>query len=302
MPPPLPIWDIIHKIIFAFWDLTNQSIEDAALTQGVSVELCNFGELGMEYFSVEDFRRRDPYTNFEMSDTFNKWHTEGWLETTEIEGRYRVKQKTRDAVSAVFRAGDDYLATLDILDTRQLEHLVDLMHKVVSAYQDAIEPPAKWALMNRFRVIDKHSPTLGKIREYALDFFARRDDAHLAAWQPYAIEGYVWNAFSQIWSGKATTIEAIAEVLEWRGYTVEDYALAIEDLCRRGWIELSEVSNDYIITSTGQTIRDDVEQSTNGYFYEPMLAVLHAKEVYQLYNLAHALYADLKAVLDDQDS
>jgi hypothetical protein len=56
-------WPLIYSTIKEFWSITEPHIEEAALRNDVPVELYLYSELGLEYFSIEDFQKRDPFSN-----------------------------------------------------------------------------------------------------------------------------------------------------------------------------------------------------------------------------------------------
>ena len=57
------------------------------------------------------------------------------------------------------------------------------------------------------------APVMERLDQYLSDLAAYRDDAHLAAWQPYEISGQAWEAFTLLWRGAATTLDELCEKL-----------------------------------------------------------------------------------------
>ena len=108
---------------------------------------------------------------------------------------------------------------------------------------------------------------MARIEQYLSDLGAFRDDVHLAAWKPHDIQGHAWEAFTFIWRGEATTLEALADALKPRGFTSEDYAAALEDLRARAWIE--ERAGEYRVTPEGGKLRQAAEELTDAYYYAP---------------------------------
>ena len=56
-------WSLIYSIIREFWNITEPHIEDAALRDDIPIELYYYSELGLDLFSIENFQKRDPFSN-----------------------------------------------------------------------------------------------------------------------------------------------------------------------------------------------------------------------------------------------
>ncbi|MEM7115296.1 MAG: hypothetical protein AAF614_22840 [Chloroflexota bacterium] len=119
------------------------------------------------------------------------------------------------------------------------------------------------------------------------DFNAFRDDAHMAAWQPYHMAGCGWEAFALLCGGKGKTAVSIHNQLAYRGHTRGEYAAELEQLHARGWLE-QERPGSYFVTPAGQAVWEDVERLTDAYFYEPW-KTLSQKEILEAKNLMERL-------------
>ena len=139
---------------------------------------------------------------------------------------------------------------------------------------------------------DGTSKTLpGRLRRQLLNLLAYRDDSHVAAWTPHKIDGYVWEAFSYIWEGKAQTAAELAEQLEsYRSYDGAAYAGALEMLVARGWVKAED--GRFTLTQKGQTVRQEAEDTTNEYF-GVILAEISTAEFEELQGLFQQLTESL---------
>jgi DNA-binding MarR family transcriptional regulator len=124
-----------------------------------------------------------------------------------------------------------------------------------------------------------------------LDLLYFRDDAHIAAWQPYDISGHTWEAFTYVWRGDATLAAELAEQLPYRNYDEQAYASALQDLASRGWIVAED--GRYAVTDEGQALRQEAEEATDRYFDAPW-AALEQAEMEQLKDLLGRLAQALK--------
>lgn len=270
------MWNLIYDTIRAFWAITEPRIEQAAREKNVPSELYYYGELGLYDFSRARFQKRDPFSNpAQFDQTFVKLAADDWI-VLQNENEYHVTDRARAAAREIITAADDYLGTLELLSAQDAERLKELLQTLVASSRIAAEPPQKWASVTRFRVADESSPLLAQIREALMDIFAYRDDSHMSAWRGYPVSGIAWNAFGMIWNGSAFSPEQMAEQAWFRGYNVEDYRGALDELHKRGWID--ETAQ---LTPIGKKLRDVVEQLTDAYFYTPWLA-LREDEVQEL--------------------
>src|SRR5215831_2171601 len=230
-------WSPIYSLILDFRNVLDQPITAALAVRKMPDALYRYVELGLDYLSVNEFKNRDPYTNWaNIGETFASLTQAGWIVPLENE-RFQVTPEVRINMRDVILIGDQFLSSLNLLAASEQTRLADLLNRVVQECMNMPEPPRQWAIRHRFRVITDDTPLIGKIRERAMDLYAYRDDSHLAALSTYKVEGYVWNALTTLWKGDAHTAEGIAEKTAFRGYTSADYKHALDQLVERGWAE-----------------------------------------------------------------
>ena len=283
--PLTNFWTLMHSIVLEFWRITEPHIEDAAVKNDIPIELYYYSELGLEYFSIDEFQKRDPFSNTEQFEKmFARFDVKGWIFPLPDE-RYQVSSKARDAVREIIQAGDAQLTMFDLMSAKELKELSGFLKQLVTANNEAPEPPEKWATIKRFRVADEDSPLIVQIRESLMDLFAYRDDSHLSAAHPhFGQAGIVWNVLSSIAGGSAVNSAQMAESMAFRGYEESDYDVAILAAIKIGWIEAGDASNTYCPTHKGKEIREQVEKLTDEYFYRPW-SVLTGEEINSLYAL-----------------
>ena len=291
---PTKFWPLMYSIIQELWAITEPAIEDAAIAEDVPVELYYYAEFGLEHFSVEDFQKRDPFSNPEQFEKlFVRLNVKGWIEPIP-DDRYRVPHRTREAVKKIIEAGDANLPPAELFENIELERLKVLIKQIVLANDTADEPPEKWAILKRFRVFNRNSPVMVKIREYLMDLFAYRDDSHLTAARPYFNQaGIIWSTLGAVWSGTAVTAARMAETMAFRGYEVNDYEVALQAAKEIGWLEETDVPGAFRLTEKGRELRERVESQTDDYFYRPW-SVLASQEMDELYDLLMKLRDQLR--------
>ena len=288
-------WPLIYSIIKEIWSITEPRIEEAAIRNDLPLELYFYSELGLEYFSIPDFQKRDPFSNPEQFERlFARLVVKGWIAAMP-DGRYQVTEKAREGARQIIRAGDAHLTNFESLLDIDLERLALLLKQLVIASVQATEPPQKWAIIKRFRVADKDSPWLPQIREYLMDLFAYRDDSHLSASHPhFGQAGIVWSVLGSIWSGDAVTADQMTEAMAFRGYEVDDYEVAIQAAIEIEWVESADVFGAFRPTQKGRELREQVERLTNEYFYGPW-SVMQDDQLDELYDLLTSLREQLHA-------
>ncbi|MBK9925701.1 MAG: hypothetical protein IPP66_10450 [Anaerolineales bacterium] len=286
-------WPLIYSTIRELWEITEPSIEDAAVKNDIPIELYYYSELGLEVFSVENFFYRDPFTNPEQFEkAFARFDVKGWI-TPLPDEEYQVSRRAQDAVRQIINVGNEQLTGFDLISDDELKHVMALLKQIVNANLEAPEPPEKWAIVKRFRVANVQSPLIVQIKEALLDLFAYRDDSHLSAAYPhYGQAGIVWSVLGYIARGNAVTAKQMAGSMTFRGYGTEDYEVAIAATVELGWAEPADVQDAYRITPKGREIREEVDKLTDEYFYRPW-SVLADNEVDELYGLLTKLHSQL---------
>lgn len=260
-------WNLIYSTVRAFWALVEPRILAAAQDKNVPVELYYYAELGLDVFSIENFRKRDPYSNpAQFTAAFAKLAQAGWIVPQGNE-EYRVTDEARAAARDLVRAGDAPLENFEVMSVADMERLDDLLLRLVRANASAPEPPAKWATTHRFHATDESAPLLAQVREALMDLFAYRDDSHRTAWSNFPADGLMWHTFSMVWDNTADTPDDMAHQASFRGYAAEDYVRACNQLVTQGWLARGERPDAFVITPVGKKLRGAVEQLTDAYFY-----------------------------------
>lgn len=278
-------WHLIHSIPEEIWSITEPHIEEAAVRNNIPIELYYYSELGLDYFSIEGFQHRDPFSNPEKFERlFPRLEIKGWIFPMHDEG-YKVAGKARSAVRQIIEAGDTELVKFDPSTEIDLERLLSFLKQIVIANNTAAEPPEKWAIIKRFRTADKDSPMIVQIRECLMDLFAYHDDAHLAAARPHFNQaGIVWSVLGSVATGSAVSAEQMTETMEFRGYETFEYEAAIKAAIEVGWLETAETPDTFRPTQKGRELREKVEKLTDEYFYRPW-ATFPPNELDEFYDL-----------------
>ena len=249
-------------------------------------------------FTAEQYQAMFPYTALER-------FTEALEELAQLELLERVAEKAyqltdlgREAVADIFDAAQQAMEKIEALPTDEMDRLNSLLYRVVEATLAAPEPKEKWALICS-RWTDPGESASGSVKtdQYLTDLLRYRDDAHIAAWKPYSVNGHTWEALTLIWQDEAHTAEEVIEQRPRRGHSVEDYQAALQDLTARGWV--AEENGAYNITAEGKQVREQAEEATERNFYVGWSA-LSEDELTELKDLLTRATDNLRATARDQ--
>lgn len=238
------------------------------------------------------FARRGPYGNPQALQRQMEESVErGWL-AVDGPDQYRLTVSGRQAARDIFAFADKTFGNLHPLPDNDMLRIVGLLGKVIEKAKGLPEPAEKRALSWGAR-FDRgpSAPPMVQVRRRMLDLLAFRDDVHIAAWQPHEPNGQVWESFTYIWRGDATTAAELAEKLaEYRNYDGETYGAALQELAARGWI--AEQDGTYSATDEGKALRQEAEDATDRYF-DAAWTVLTEAEARELQTLLDRLAGEV---------
>ncbi len=271
MTTTIALWPVAVEAFRALGRHYGPAMDQAAAALGLtgwSGWLLTALTFAPEPVSARRLRMRSPYTSARWyNEQFSRAVEQGLL-TPGAEEEYFLTPWGEQAARRIVQAAYAKMAMLQPIPPTELEHLAGLLHRLLVSCLAAPEPPGKWCLRYSRRLDpgdDAH--VVVRVDQYLTDLSAYRDDAHLAAWQPYHMEGHAWEAFTCLWRREATTLDGLYQKLERRGYSRDEYGQALEDLLQRGWIEVKE--GEYHLTALGNAVRQAAEDATDRYFYAP---------------------------------
>lgn len=282
-----------------FWPPLQKQTEELGLL-GWDLMLTRRAVYLDEGVSADYILAQIPYMKREKINEHLAGAAERGFITEVIDGQFEPTENGREAVTLAMNTLDSALADLQSLSAENLEQLVDLLQKLSDAMSDAPEPNDKpTTLDGRLFAADQLS-WHGRVNQHLVNIIGFRDDAHVAAWKPYEMPGYQWEAFSHLWGEKVwgdpvKTVSGVAEKLAFRGYSEAEYGAALQDCCQRGL--LIETDTDLELTEKGNELRQEAETKTDQIFYAPW-ATLYVPELVQLQDLLTELSTSLNASND----
>ena len=245
-----------------------------AFAESPSWFLIQAAEFDPEPLTVEKLRVRDIYGSERLVQAMLELLvSEQWLDRTP-DDTYPLIATGRAVITRILARSHSRTASVEPLPAADIARLEGLLRRVIEASLASATPPGTWCLAHsRNRAPGREAAPLAQIVQYFSDFNAFRDDAHMAAFRTYDIPGFVWEAFSYIYTGEIATLDALYDQLARRGYTRGEYSGALDELTRRGWLLPDAALGVYAVTEAGRAVRAEAERQTDIYFYAPWLCL-----------------------------
>lgn len=246
-----------------------------------------------EPLTVERFRRRAVYSAPKLSEALLELlASEQYFDR--IGNEYHLTEKGQiEAADSKKRMAETF-AGFEPTDPAVIDKISDYIQRIIDASLQANEPPGTWCIAHsRKRAPSNDAPSIAKIVQFGSDFNAFRDDAHMAAFGAYDVEGHVWEAFSYIKSEQAKNASELYDRLAYRGFYTEDWQSALDNLVARGWVVKN--GEEYFVTDSGIAVHEDVEAKTDAYFFAPW-DVLSEDEFTELIELMQQLHNSCQAL------
>lgn len=289
------IWQHIMQAMNAFASYYRQD-ELCALSQGqVSLNwlpLLRTAVVSPTLLTAGHLANAIPYDALNQRRELLESAREQGLLAEEKPGGYRLTQQGKELLDTFFNCAHAAIAGAPALPIVEMEELAALLERIVSATERLPLPRSK-ANFEGSRWADPGllAPATVRVEQYLTDLLFFRQDAHLASWQAYGIDGRSWEAFTYIWRDQANTPADLARKLARRGYAEADYAAAIQQLLDKGWIE--RALGRWQITGSGRALRDVAEMVTDRLFFAGW-RTLSEKELERLNELLVSLFQSLQ--------
>ncbi|MEO5952952.1 MAG: hypothetical protein ABIQ44_10860 [Chloroflexia bacterium] len=249
--------------------------------------------------TFEGLRVRDIYASERIvAALLEIMASEKWLDRTQS-GEYYLTEQGREVYARIRGRHQLFLTGIKLLEVMPEEEIVELEGLLAKVINDCLKAKGEdkpWSLKySRNRAPGAEALPLDRVRQYLEDVNAFRDDAHMAAWKPFCSEGYVWEAFSLVCDGQASSAEDVFEALSHRGYSRSEYAGGLNGLVGQGYLEGDNEGEGYRVSEKGREMRAVVEKATDEYFYGPW-RVLSVREQERMVKLLTRLRDGLRGL------
>lgn len=184
---------------------------------------------------------------------------------TEDEGLFSITPEGCSAYLDYFAQKANAYAKVTLLSENDFTGLINFLEKGYEAGKIAEKPVHKPSM-----VLGKDFYTtigggqLGTMLGWINLFELYRDDVHASAWQNAGLTGIQIESLTQIWRDVAHTIEELSDDLAFRGYTLAEYQVALDDLVSKGLLTVTD--NQYTLSEQGVALREQIEVDTDTLF------------------------------------
>ncbi len=267
------LWPLAERAARVVAGQYESSISGVAAQFGLDITLLYGFLLVVKIFepdpiTVERLRVRAPYASPKLyAERLANTAAAGFLRPVGRHG-YVLTEKGNQVINKSIQVIYGRLAQWTLLPAERLARLVTRLWKLVEASLAASEPPGHWCIAHS-RKLDPGpgAAEMVRIDQYLSDLAAYRDDAHLASWQDYGIDGAAWDALTCLWRESPLSLDDITNRLKRRGYDKNDYAARFEELMHKGWV--GQTGEVFSILLPGRDVRQAAENLTDEYFYRP---------------------------------
>lgn len=256
-------------------------------------------EFHPEPLTVEKFRVRAVYSAPRLSQALLELiASEGWADRDLDDNFYTLTDAGYQFIHNMLADRNAKFANFKPLADNELNILVSFSERIFDYAIEYGDEAREWALIHsQNRKPPTDTPAIAKLIHVCSDFNAWRDDCHSLAFSLQGADGMTWEAFAFVDDEQAQTASALFEKLNYRGWTVNEWQTALDNLAAHGWIKASD--NVYIATEKGKSIREAVEYKTDISFYAPWHNVLSAEEQTMYIGLLNKLHDVCMKMLSD---
>jgi len=186
------------------------------------------------------------------------------------EGNYTLTPQGRAMAEEMQAAGRAHVATHQPLPPDELQALAHQLERAVTAIiSDPILAPRPGSHLAGSRALAALTPDspndpdvapMVRIEQAIYDLWLARDDSHTKAWRDAGIEGPPMQILTLIWSGEATTVSKLTELLH-ADQSPEHVEASLAYLFNKDYVERD--GDEVNLTPAGVLAREDIERDTD---------------------------------------
>lgn len=225
---------------------------------------------------------RGPYTSSEKYLAgLEKASQFGFLDKI-ADGRYRLSEAGIKATQNFISLAREAMTPNPEISSDALAELAGKLNKLVDESLNTPPPPDTWSIALSKKLMPPLEPAMPFIEQSISCLTAYRDDAHLASWCSSGLSASAMESLTLIWQSQIDQFSQLLRKLEFRGHPESVYLDALAELRKKGYIEGSR--NHLRLTERGKNFRNQVEDTTNEYFFHPW-SCLTENEKLQMANI-----------------
>jgi len=210
---------------------------------------------------------RGPYTSAEAYLNKLKSAAEADFLIEIDPGKFHLTAQGRLDIQNLMDQGRTLMAEADPLAPDESQQLAALLDHLVRACLDGTPPPGKWCVRHAWKLMPQPEPPLPYTEQALSCLSAYRDDAHLAAWLASGLSAVALETLTCLWRAEVDSSEAINQKLGYRGHPKAVYSNALVQLRKLELI--AGADHSLRLTVHGKAVRDQIEKTTDEYFFKP---------------------------------
>lgn len=265
------LWKLMHS----FW-IKFEAHYDPAIQNIVSDSEMNMREWMMllaaltfepEETTPSHLMVRGPYTSSEQYlQLLENIASAGYLQNIS-NGRFQLNSKGREAIMNFIEVAREAMVLADPLHSADSQSVAGLFERLVKECLNTPPPPNTWSITLSNKLMPSIDPPMPFIEQSLSCLMAYRDDAHLASWRTSGLSATAMESLTLIWRDQVHKLDQLTRKLSFRGHPEKVYMDSLAELRSKGYI--SGVRNVLRITDDGKLFRDQVEATTDQYFFKP---------------------------------
>jgi hypothetical protein len=194
--------------------------------------------------------------------------TEKGLLVEDAEGGYALTPWAHSIVANVHEAAWAHLSRLQPLPPGELRGLTEEFERAAKSMAEdpllAPRPGTHFAGSRALATFGADAHPMVRLEQAIYDLWLARDDAHIGAWRDTGLEGPTMQALTLLWSGEASTVSGLAEML-YEDQMPEDLEGNLSALAERGY--LMRDGDNLALTPEGSLAREDIERETDRRYF-----------------------------------
>lgn len=265
------LWKLMQESISAIYPHYQPVVERYATQAGwdATVWILLLGALTPEpqTLSASRYQARNPYSAANGYVTRLAPAVEkGYLEEVE-DGELHLTETGRSETQRFIDEVRKAMAAADPLQRAPAGQLTALLRRLMGMSLATPPPPSTLSIRFSLKLLPAQDPPLPYIEQAISCLAAYRDDAHLAAWQPSGLSATALESLTLLWRGEVGSLDTLVDKLARRGHPRQVYAQSLDELRAREFVSGPDEAPS--VTAAGRKFRDEVESSTDRYFFGP---------------------------------
>lgn len=281
----IAIWEemkaVWHKIKSVYRPAISTELSDSKISRSDWGLLLAVLKFEPEETTPGHLMIRNPFTAAEVyRDRLEELTSVGYLSRTQA-GKYVLTREGRMLTERIMIIARDAMDGVILKPNEGVDVLLNSLTRLVQTSLETPSPPNNWSIGLSYKLMPAADRPIPYIEQAITCIAAYYDDSYLAAWRESRLSATALDTLTLFWRGEANSYDSVCDRLTQRGHSCDVYAGIVDDL--RSLKYLKGTNDDLWITPTGRLVRNQIEDDTENYFYNPW-KILEDDEKTRLYS------------------